>query len=480
MQRGKLRRISRRSLIGSGAAAAVIAAGSLSVWTEPRRGGLLRVAVPASQRAMPDGGIYGRVPTPGFVFECLAEIGPDGQLRGELATEWAPRGDASAWVVSLREDAVFHDGRPFTADDAVASLRRHLRSEVLEEVEGVRKLGSHQFQVTLASPDPGFPFVMSDPALVMLPAEGTGEALRDGVGTGIYRLRQRHETSVRLDRVTDHRKDGSAGWFDAVELLTIEKPADRMAALQAGRADAAAEVDPCDPIASALRRQRRIVSLRSNRRLEIRAAGRNARALAEALKAGLDRAGLLHDVLGGEGRIGADHPLSLGRPPEQDPERARDVLRRARVDRATLTLGPGIAGFPGLDRLIRTLRRFGEESGLAFAAGGPTSDLILALAPAQPTEDLALRRFVRMGVEEPARVLVRLAEARRMSNTVSRQEIQAEIAQVLAKEALTVVPVFAYPQFAHSVRLTHLGHIGALDALDSARIAKRWFYGSFG
>jgi peptide/nickel transport system substrate-binding protein len=321
---------------------------------------------------------------------------------------------------------------------------------------------------------------MSDPALVMLPAEGAEEALQAGVGTGIYRVAQRREAGLRLDRVAAHRKDGSAGWFDAVELLAMETSADRMAALQAGRADAAAEVDPCERIAPALRRRPRTVSLRSNRRLEIRAAGSNARALAEALKAGLDRAGLLHDLLGGKGRIGADHPLPLGRPPERDPERARNLLRRSGLDRATLALGPCLAGFPGLDRLVRALGRFGEETGLKFAAGGPRSDLILALAPAQPTEDLALRRFARTGVDDPARLVAQLAEARLMSNTASRQEIQAEIAQVLAKEALTVVPVFAYPQFAHSVRLTHLGHIGALDALDSARIAKRWFYGSFG
>lgn len=47
-------------------------------------------------------------------------------------------------------------------------------------------------------------------------------AMDDGIGTGLYRLRRfTPGQQVLAERVADHYKGRSAGWFDTVELVSI-------------------------------------------------------------------------------------------------------------------------------------------------------------------------------------------------------------------------------------------------------------------
>lgn len=474
-----LQAISRRSLIGTGAAAALLAASSLGAAAEPRRGGTLRLAAPGpSDLSTGTPGAIGRLLAPGSVFDCLTEVGPDGRLTGELATDWSARDRAATWVFTLRPDVTFHDGRRFGANDVIASFRPHAESL---GVTGMRKLGAHQVQISLVAPDPGFPFALSDPSVIMLPAEAPELALERGIGTGLYRPRDPLTAdSVRLQRVSSHWKDGIGGWFDAVELLREDDPEARLGLLFSGRADGAGEIDWRALDDPAFRGRHRAMTLRSARRLEIVARGPNARPLADAFKAGIDRQGILDRVLNGHGRIGTDTPFPVGRPRALDPDHARRLLAQSGIDRATLALGKGVTGFPGLSRLISEIRRSADAMGLRLAAAVGPPDLTIRVAMPAPTEDLALHRFPKDGLANPDRVERHLEEARIISNSSVKREIQASIAREFADSGLTVVPVFADHAFAFTNRLTHNRHIGALDTLDSARMAERWFYGSLG
>ena len=50
---------------------------------------------------------------------CLVEIGPGGVLVPELATEWGPNADMSAWTFKIRSGVSFSNGKPLTAEDVV-------------------------------------------------------------------------------------------------------------------------------------------------------------------------------------------------------------------------------------------------------------------------------------------------------------------------------------------------------------------------
>lgn len=230
MSRGALSlRISRRALIGSGAAASLFAASGLGEGAVAQTGGVLRIAVP-------DGAAFERLIAPGAVFDCLTEMDGDGALRGELAEAWQVKDAGRVWTVRLREEAVFHDGTPVRAADVTQTLRPHARAGGrLANVRNLRGAGPRQVSFVLHAPDPQFPMVLADPALVIRPGGQRGD-----VGSGLYRVAERGPGArLKLERVADHPRAGRAGRFARIEILRLPDPDDRLAALTSGRVDAA-------------------------------------------------------------------------------------------------------------------------------------------------------------------------------------------------------------------------------------------------
>lgn len=222
-------RISRRALIGSGAAASLFAASGLGAEPAAQAGGALRIAVP-------DGDMFRRLIAPGAVFDCLCEVDADGALRGELAEVWQSKEAGRVWTLRLRRGAVFHDGAPVRAADLTKSLRRHAKADgVLRNVRSLRRSGTGQVTFTLHGADPQFPMVLADPALVIRRGGAAGD-----VGTGAYRVAERGPGArLKLERVPDHPKAARAGRFARIEILRLEDAGDRLVALTSGRVDAA-------------------------------------------------------------------------------------------------------------------------------------------------------------------------------------------------------------------------------------------------
>lgn len=237
--------ISRRGLIGSGAAASVLAATGLAQ-AAPHPGGTLRIAVGT-------GALFDRVIAPGAVFDCLTEIDDAGRLRGELAESWSASAGGQEWVVGLRSDIAFHDGRPFRAADVVASLRPLVgRADALAGVRGMRCSGKEQVVFALVAADPQFPLRLSDPDLVIRPGGDPAAT----TGTGLYRVVETGPGArVKLARYEGHPRSGRGGHFDRVELLELAAPADRVDALTSGRVDLAFDLPrEAGPVLARIRR----------------------------------------------------------------------------------------------------------------------------------------------------------------------------------------------------------------------------------
>src|SRR5436190_15590428 len=58
------------------------------------------------------------------LYDLLVHAKPDLSLEMRLATEFLPNKTASKWTIKLRKGVVWHDGKPFGADDAMYTLRR--------------------------------------------------------------------------------------------------------------------------------------------------------------------------------------------------------------------------------------------------------------------------------------------------------------------------------------------------------------------
>lgn len=226
-----MKRFDRRALFASGAAAAILAAAGASMAQTPRRGGLLRIAVPRADGLLESA-------AKGAVFDKLTEIGPDGILRAELATSWRSDDEGRFWEFELRSGVSFHSGKVLTLDDVILSL------EALETslLAGALFASSEQggLSIFLPDPNPNLPFSLAQQdSWVTKAGAGTG-ALGTWDGTGMYRI-EGAEADRRLKAVRSqfHYKDGDAGWVDALEVIVIPDPSVRSEALRDGYVDVA-------------------------------------------------------------------------------------------------------------------------------------------------------------------------------------------------------------------------------------------------
>lgn len=230
-------RIDRRALFASGAAAALLAATGTSLSAAPLRGGVLRLAVPR------DGDLLDLVAR-GALYHSLTEISPDGILRGELASHWHSSQDARIWTFDLRPGVQFHDEQEMTAQDVAASLSAHALPDGAE-VLSYSVLSDLQLRIELAAPNPDFPYLLADPALIIACAGRVNAPLGKACGTGCYRVEQYQENRhFRASRVEGHFKDGQAGWADQIEVIVIPDETVRAEALRDGYVDISALPDP--------------------------------------------------------------------------------------------------------------------------------------------------------------------------------------------------------------------------------------------
>ena len=227
-------RIDRRALFASGAAAALLAAtGTLEA--APRRGGTLRLALPR------EGAMLESLAR-SAVYDTLTEIGPDGVLKGELATQWSSSPDARVWHFDLRQDVRFHDGTLLSAEDVIASLEaRAMPVEIL----GLRAVAAHRIKLELGVPNSDFPYLLADPAFFVARAGQVQSPLEGANGTGLYQVTDYQPgRQFRAERLEPHYKDGQAGWVDRVEAVVILDADVRSEALRDGFVDVAALPTP--------------------------------------------------------------------------------------------------------------------------------------------------------------------------------------------------------------------------------------------
>jgi peptide/nickel transport system substrate-binding protein len=490
--------LNRRRLLTSGAAAAIFAASGLGASAAPARGGHLRLGLSGATPVDGFGatapfGTFMSVAGAGLVFDTLTEIAADGTLRGELATDWQSIDGARVWEFRLRRGVTFHDGQPFTADDAVASLRRHLKlgdrspaGRLLCGIADIRRLSADRLRIELVSPHVDFPFLLSDPHLLMHPARGWRTALQSGNGTGLYRLAS-FEPGRRLtaERVASHWKDGAAGWFDSVELVSLPDRQARIEALVQGRVDL---IDAADPHAlSVLSRMPRfaVSTVRGNGHLvalpPLGLPAREAAALREALVHGLPRADMVAALLAGHGAQGRDTPVGPANVyaagdtvPDWEPDRARRILSDAGLLGISVGLGlRRVADGPDLqDRFSRAGFTLSPGTGavtLRSASGRPTEDWAFSTDPAPGAHWVA-------GEKTRARFDALLGQGRAASASSERAEVFAEMQRLVAALGSATVPIHADFLFAGTSRLGHGPAIGRTATLDNGRVAERWWF----
>jgi peptide/nickel transport system substrate-binding protein len=193
------------------------------------------------------------------IYEGLVNRGKDFKLEPSLATSWVMTGPTT-WRFKLRAGVKFHDGAPFSADDAVFSIERALdqtsqRKNQMQGISGAKKIDALTIDVTTTQPDAVLPekFYLvgmmskawAEKHNVTKPQDFNAKqetfAVRNANGTGPFTL-VRYEADVRTTLEANPawwgKGAGSGGGnVDEVHYQVIQSDATRLAALQSGQID---------------------------------------------------------------------------------------------------------------------------------------------------------------------------------------------------------------------------------------------------
>ena len=194
----------------------------------------------------------------GWFYETLTGYDKDLKLTPVLAQNWE-NPEPTKWVFHLRQDVLFHDGSPFTAEDVIFSWQRSLAaasgaSPALEAAD-ITKLDDHTIEVTTTAPNPMLPRAWAELHIMSkawarrhkaasapkAPGGGSTYASLHENGTGPFVVVDRQpgvQTRLkRYDGYWDARMPTNV--TDIVFRPVAQAPA-RMAALQRGELDLAA------------------------------------------------------------------------------------------------------------------------------------------------------------------------------------------------------------------------------------------------
>ena len=122
------------------------------------------------------------------IAEQLFYYDKDSQIQKGLVEKEEKPAD-NIYVYDIKQNVVFSDGTPLTADDVVFSLDRQRDSEapgelawMFENVESIEKTGDYQVTVKLKHPDATWPYAMATTASLVI-SKAYAEQHKDDLGT---------------------------------------------------------------------------------------------------------------------------------------------------------------------------------------------------------------------------------------------------------------------------------------------------------
>ncbi|HET9315064.1 MAG TPA: ABC transporter substrate-binding protein [Vicinamibacteria bacterium] len=272
------------------------------------------------------------------VYEGLTRLDRDLKVAPALAERWESP-DALRWRFRLRAGVRFHDGRPLTADDVVASLERarsHPRSDwssYLVAVDGVRALDALTVEVATRRP---YSLLLQKLAYIMIVPRGEPDEIERPVGTGPYRLL----APLTGRRLILHAFEAYWGTAPTETVVHLEVEPSIEGALQRARSAESADVLlAVGPQAADLIARTPGYSLVTRSgittdylQLDISRPPFSDIRVRRAVSLALDRSALVRDVLGGRGRPANQlvSPAVFGHDPSV-PEVLRDVPEARRL-----------------------------------------------------------------------------------------------------------------------------------------------------
>ena len=313
------------------------------------------------------------------VYDYLIDTDAAFNLAPRLASSWDVSDDGLAYTLHIRQDAVFHDGSPVTADDVLWTLQWQLAAEgtvanLLSDAVSVETGSGNTVVITLTAPNPDFLYSLSENKIVILKAEAEniGEDLN---GSGPFVLEEMIPGDRAIMTANSNYWDGKPD-IDRLEFIFFNDQQAGIAAVQGGTVDGIMRMDNVSFLGFAGDVSFNTTDIPTSghhlTRLRVdRAPGNDPRVL-QAFKLATDRQAVWERTQLGFGAVGKDSPigpafgqyfLAEADVPPRDPQAATALLAEAGYpDGLDMTLyGPNSGSY--LD-LAQTLAAQWEEAGI--------------------------------------------------------------------------------------------------------------------
>lgn len=189
-------------------------------------------------------GLQSSTPNNGLLKQDMFNLGA---VKPDLAINWEMTPDGLTVTFHLRKGVKWHDGVPFTAQDAAFSLNRFRNpppgftfpfSSYLDPVENITAPDDATVVIKLKHPYLGlFPVLAAEPLRIMPRhiIQRDGHRRNSMVGTGAFKFKEElPSVLVRLERNPDYFEKGLP-YLDGVVIYTIPEPSTAQAALEAGK-----------------------------------------------------------------------------------------------------------------------------------------------------------------------------------------------------------------------------------------------------
>jgi len=445
----------------------------------------------------------------------LTEIGPDNQLRPELAESWEASSNAATWTFELHKGVEFHNGKSLTADDVVASFQHHMGEDtdsaakgIVKQVKSVKADGKHTVVFTLEGGNADFPFLASDYHLGICPARDDGSIdWQSGVGTAGYKLVS-FEPGVNtiVERNPNYWKEDAA-FFDSVENLFIADSTARTSALMGGKIHSQSNLD-----------LKTIDLLKKNPNVVVLPTFGNKHQtfpmhcdtppfddvnVRLALKLAVDRDQLLNQILRGYGEMGNDHPVgpaNVYRATEEeipqrryDPEKAKHYLKKAGMEGLEVTLHVANTAFEGAVEAASLMQESMRKAGITLNLNRAPDDgywsnvwlkkpFSASYWGGRPTEDWVFSQIYQSGVDwnetmwSNERFDKLLLEARAELDPAKRRELYVEMQRLVRNDGGAIIAMFMAYTHAVASEIHLPDQIASNWELDGHKNAERWSF----
>ena len=175
------------------------------------------------------------------VFDTLVEPDEHLEMQPALAESWEVSDDQLTWTFDLRDDVVWHDGSPFTAQDVVYSYTRIIDEELANAwrfaaVTEVSAPDDDTVVIEVSAPTPNLlPSIGGFKGMAIVQQENveSGDITTAPVGTGPFSLAD-YSTGESIELVANPDWWGGAPEVAGVTFRFVPEPTTAIAELTAG------------------------------------------------------------------------------------------------------------------------------------------------------------------------------------------------------------------------------------------------------